>query len=65
MKRIDYRERLMVKAIESGNLDNILHVADFLKYISVIKALKQFKYVKVSNKQLESLETVIIKGGKL
>jgi hypothetical protein len=55
----------MVKAIESGNLDNILHVADFLKYISVIKALKQFKYVKVSNKQLESLETVIIKGGKL
>ena len=60
----DFKQHLMIKAIKSGNLDNIIQVAEFLGYDNIMAMLKDFKYSRISTKQLKSLDKniVIIKG---
>jgi len=58
----ELQQRIMIRAIETGNLAKIIKVATYFNDTRVLNMLKAFKYTKIESKHLESLNVVVIKG---
>jgi len=58
------RQKAMVKAIKTRNLNTILRTAEYLNFKKVLNIIRSKKFNHISSYQLDKLNTVIIKGDK-
>ncbi len=65
MKYNEIRDKIILKAIKTKDLDKIIKVAEHFNDKRLLDVLRSFKYSKASTKQLQALNMVIIKGETL